>query len=85
MDDRRAQFLIAVGDLCTAAGLAGLHVQVRLRTEHGGGARGIPHPGADSGGPQADDTGYGRMFAVADRIIDLEDVEECTIYSPDRP
>jgi hypothetical protein len=85
MDDRRAQFLIAVGELCTAAGLAALEVQVRPGGEDGETACGIPRPlgSRDAGEPPAGATGYPRTLAVGDRIVNLEDIEACTIYAPD--
>lgn len=84
MDDRHAQFLIAIGDLCTAAGLAALEVQVRPGREDGEVARGVPRPrpSRDGGEPPADATGYPRTLVVGDRIVNLEDVEACTIYAP---
>jgi hypothetical protein len=86
MDDRRAQFLIAVGDLCGAARLAGLVVEVRLGG-HGDLVRGVPrsHPAADED-DEVDDTGYTHALIVDDRIIDLETVEACMIFAPsDQP
>lgn len=86
MDDRHAQFLIAVGDLCTAAGLAGLEVQVRPREGHGGSARGVPTAPSSPAGEQhqADDTGYPRTLAVGDHIVNLETIEACTVFAPSR-
>lgn len=84
MDDRRAQFLIAVGELCTAAGLAALEVQVRPGLEDGEAACGVPRPwpSRDGGEPPAHATGFPPTFAVGDRIVNLEDIEACTIYAP---
>lgn len=84
MDDRHAQFLIAVGDLCTAAGLAGLEVEVRPNVDRGERIRGVPYarraPGA--GADAVNETGYARPMAIGDHIIDLADIHECTVYAP---
>jgi hypothetical protein len=84
MDDRHAQFLIAVGDLCSTAAMAGLQVEildVRGTTTHG-----IPGAVRSAGGKDAvDDTGYAKAFRVEDHVVDLEDVVQCTIRSPAVP
>jgi hypothetical protein len=84
MEDRHAQFLIAVGDLCAAAGLAGLEVHVRPREGSGPIARGVPTSPALPVDPrdQADETGCRRTLAVGDRIVDLESIVACTIFAP---
>jgi hypothetical protein len=82
MDDRRAQFLIAVADLCGAASLAGLEVEVRPAGGPAETARGIPHPHAASGGDEVEATGYGRTLAIDGRILNLDEVEQCTIFAP---
>ncbi|HLI60523.1 MAG TPA: hypothetical protein VKV21_12760 [Solirubrobacteraceae bacterium] len=84
MDDQHAQFLIAVGDLCAAAGLAGLEVQVQPREDGGPAVRGVPSEPSSSPAArdQVDDIGYRRTLAVGDRIIDLESIVACTIYAP---
>ena len=84
MDDRQGQFLIAVGDLCTAAGLASLEVQVLARGDGGGVARGVPRLRLpDGAADEVGATGYARTLVVGGRIIPLEDLAECTIYAPD--
>jgi hypothetical protein len=84
MDDRRAQFLIAVGDLCTAAGLAGLEVEVRPNVDRSERIRGVPYPhrAADAGADTINETGYARPMAIGDHVIDLDDIHECTVYAP---
>jgi hypothetical protein len=85
MDDRHAQFLIAIDDLCTAAGLAGLEVHVQLRDGQGEPVRGVPSApssrSSESGG-ESDETGYARTLAVGDHIVGLESVEALTVYAP---
>jgi len=84
MDDRCAQFVIAVGDLCTAAGLAGLEVEMwGKRADSGVAARGVPYPQrAVDGGEELEDTGYTRTLVLDGCVIDLSEVEACTIYAP---
>ena len=83
LDDSHAQFLIAVGDLCVAAELAGLRVDVVT----GGGRRigGIPASlrGAE-GGEQVNETGYTRTFRVNDALVNLDDILECAVHAPTR-
>ncbi len=84
MDDREAHFMIAVGDLCSAAGLAGLAVEIRAGGGDGNAVRGVPQllPGVD-GGPQVDDTGYARTLVIDDHVVDLIQVKACTIFAPE--
>jgi len=85
MDDRQAQFLIAVGDLCIAAGVAGLQVRVRTCDGREAIARGAPYARfRDTGAEAIDDAGFVPSFLVDDRCVDPEDVVDCTIYAPDR-
>jgi hypothetical protein len=80
MDDRRAQFLIAVADLCAAASLARLEVELRTRGDEV--VRGIPHPRyAPAAGHEADGAERGRVVVIDDHILRLDELEECTIYS----
>jgi hypothetical protein len=83
LDDSHAQFLIAVGDLCAAAELAGLRVEVLI----GGGQRigGIPASlrRAERGG-QVNETGYTRTFRVSDALVNLDDILECAVHAPPR-
>jgi len=83
MNDRCAQFMIAVGDLCTAAGLAGLEVEMRRDRVTPALTRGIPYPQrAVDGGEEIDETGYTHTLIVDGLVIDLAEVEACTIYAP---
>lgn len=83
MDDRRAQFLITIGDMCLAANLAGLVVRVRSRDGSEGAARGVPYLREGVAGEAVDDTGYRRSLIVNDRLVDLEEIVECTICAPE--
>ena len=81
MDDRRSQFLIAVGDLCAVATLASLDIEVC--TADGTLVRGIPGVlRSAQGEAQVDDTGYARTFRIAARIVNLEEIVGCRITSP---
>jgi len=83
MDDRLAQFLIAVDELCTAASLAGLDVELRERGTGTMIARGVPHsPSRMEAGRDGDDTGCAPVLVIDDRFVDLERVGACTIYPP---
>jgi hypothetical protein len=79
-EDARAQFRIAVGDLCMAAEVGGLIVE--LLTQSGECTAGVPR-WIDRGPRDPwDETGYGRTFRVSDRLVDLNDVVACTIRAP---
>ena len=81
MDDRRSQFLIAVGDLCSVATLASLDVEVC--TADGSRIRGVPGVlRSAQGEAQVDDTGYARTFRIEARIVNLEEIVGCGISSP---
>lgn len=82
MDNRRAQFLIAVGDLCTAAGLAELEVDLSWRGDGGGvrAIRGIPRPTRSC--DELEEIGYARTLRVDDRVIEMQDVVACTLHAP---
>ena len=81
VDDRRLQFMIAVGDLCSSAALASLNVEVC--TADGTRVRGVPgvvHPAA--GEAALDDIGYARTLRINARVVNLEDIVQCSICSP---
>jgi hypothetical protein len=81
MDDRYAQFLIAVGDLCVAAALAGLDIEAR--TTDGVRTVGVPGPLSHADGDkQFDEGGYDRTFRIDDRVMNLEEIVECTVRAP---
>jgi hypothetical protein len=81
VDDRRSQFLIAVGDLCCVASLASLNVEVC--TADGTRVRGIPGVlRSAQGDAQVDSTGYARTFRIDARIVNLEEIVGCSFCSP---
>jgi hypothetical protein len=74
-------FLIAVGDLCVAASLAQLPVEVHTR--HGLQVAGVPGmPNRGRGHQQANDTGYAKTLLINDQLLELEDVTACTVRLP---
>ena len=81
MDDRYAEFLIAVCIICDAAQRARLGVAVR--TETGIEVAGVPVIGAATAGDQLDDTGYARTLRIDDARINVDEVISCTINAPD--
>jgi hypothetical protein len=82
MENRHAQFLIAVGELCLAAETGGLMIDIV--TSDGASACGVPGAVRPTGSDrQVDDTGFARMFRVDGRIVDLAAVRACTIRAPD--
>ena len=81
MDDRHAQFLIAISELCAAAATAELPVE--LDTNDGHRLRGVPTPAPFSRGVgEIDDTGYGDPIQVDGIAVALETIRACTIRSP---
>ena len=83
MDDRRAEFLIAVGGMCDAAQRAGLGVVVR--TQGGTRIAGVPMIGGADSTDELGETGYARTFWVDDAQIALDEVVSCTISTPAGP
>jgi hypothetical protein len=81
MNDRHAQFLIAVGDLCAAAALAGLEVEAC--TADGGRALGVPGSlRHTNGAEQIDDSGYARTFRIDGHLVNLDEIVECSVRAP---
>ena len=80
IDDRHAEFLMAVGGMCLAAELANLAVVVR--TADGARVVGVPTVRAAAAGDELADTGYARTFRVEDMPINLDEVVSCTIRAP---
>ena len=78
MDDRRAEFLILVGDMCVTAARARLPVEL----EHLCGARirGVPtYVARACGTEEVDHTGYGYTIRIDDATINLRDITRCTV------
>jgi hypothetical protein len=80
IDDRYAEFLIAVGGMCDAAQRAGLGVVIT--TAGGEEITGVPAIRGASGGNELHDTGYARMFRVDDALVRLDEVVSCEIRAP---
>ncbi len=84
MDERLDHFLTSVGDLCAAAALAQLDIEVVTgdRTR----VRGVPSsPRPAEGDDEVDDTGFARTFRIANHLIAFKDIIACTIHSPNPP
>ena len=81
IEDARAQFVIAIGDLCAAAEVGSLVVE--LLTEAGERSAGVPAWVERPGEPESiDEPPYAQLFMVSDRLVDLDDVVACTIRVP---
>ncbi len=81
MDERRSQFIIALGRLFADARLAALTVRVTLD----GGAElvGVPTPPAPGDGPtQIDDTGYEDAVTIDGTVVPMSQVVEVRVYRP---
>jgi hypothetical protein len=83
MRDDQAQFFIAVADLCAAASLAG--VQIEVLTGSGRRISGVPSaaPAARRHGEELDHTGYAGIMVINDVVVDLADIQRCSIFAPD--
>ena len=81
MDDRRAHFLTMIGDMCAAAGVANITVEVMLAD--GTTASGVPSPrfsgNADS---TLRETGYSNLLRLDDEWIHLETVVGFVVRTP---
>jgi hypothetical protein len=83
VDDRVAQFLVAVGKLCGDAHLGGFAVRLRLLDD--GEILGVPDPPAETDGAgQLDDTGFADQLSVEGVVVALSDVAEASIQRPAR-
>jgi hypothetical protein len=81
MNNAHSQFLIVVGDICAAATLAGLWVEVQ--TDAGARLFGTPAPiGAAYGVEEVDDTGYQQTVTIGDGTVNLDEIVQCTIRAP---
>jgi hypothetical protein len=80
MDDRRAHFLIMLGDACLSAGLADIAVEVL--TAEGDRLAGVPSAQPTSGGAELNETGLpdGMLFDGAP--LQLENVVEFVVRTP---
>jgi hypothetical protein len=81
VDDRVAQFLVSVGNLCADAHVGGLTVQLVL--DNGAEIVGVATPPPESeGSDQLDGTGYVDCVRVDGVDVPLSEVAEATIYRP---
>ena len=81
MDDRHAQFLILIGELCLAA--ANGKLPVTFETTDGSRLIGIPEISTSPGGDdEVDDTGLAGTIHVDGRPMRLQDILRCTITAP---
>ena len=76
--DDEAQFLIAVGDVCMSAELAGLTVELLLLS----GDRLVGVPRISASGDPVDAEGWTRAFTLDSTPVELESVARCTIHAP---
>lgn len=78
MDDRRAEFLILVGDICLTAARARLPVE--LEHLYGARTRGVPtYVNPARGAEEVGHTGYGNTIRIDDATINLRDITRCTV------
>jgi hypothetical protein len=82
MRDEEAQFFVAVADLCTAASVAAMTVEILL--ESGRHVAGVPAPvpAAGRAGEELDDSGYTRTLFIDGTAVDLGDVRRCCLIAP---
>jgi hypothetical protein len=81
MDDRQAQFLILVGDVCLYAAIADLSVSVKLAD--GSQRSGVPTGVSPTAGrDEVDHTGYADVIEIADQEVSLRSIVECTFCQP---
>ena len=81
MDDRRAHFLTMLGDVCVAAGLGSMRVELLLSD----GSRLVgtpsPHPATEGGSP-TDETGDRIRRWIDGVSAQVEDVVEFLVRTP---
>jgi hypothetical protein len=84
VDDRVAQFLVSVGNLCADAHVGGL--TVRLVLEKGEQVVGVAAPPPESeGSDELDTTGYVDCVWIGGVAVALSEVVEATIHRPPLP
>jgi hypothetical protein len=82
MDDRYAEYVIAVGQLCAAAALA--RFQLEVVTTDGRvivGLVGAPRTAAGDG--ELEDTGVQRTVRIDGALVNLDEIVRCTVLSPE--
>ena len=82
MDDRYAEYVIAIGRLCAAAELA--RFPVEMVTRDGRVVVGfVGAPRAAAGEGELDATGLQRTIRVDDALINLDEIVRCTAALPE--
>ena len=82
MDDRYAEYVIAVSELCAAAELASFQLEV-LTTEGQVVAGMVGAPRAAAGDAELDHTGVQRTVRIDGALVNLDEIVRCTIHRPD--
>jgi hypothetical protein len=81
MDDRSAEYVIAVGQLCAAAELANFRLEVLTTTGRVvTGLAGAPRTAA--GDQELDHTGLRRTVRIDGALVNLDEITRCTVHSP---
>jgi hypothetical protein len=81
MDDRFAEYVIAVGQLCAAAELAKFRLEVLTTTgQVVTGLAGAPRTA--SGDQELDHTGLRRTVRIDGALVNLDEIAQCTVHSP---
>lgn len=81
MDDRYSEYLIAVGQLCTAAELARFPLEVV--TADGQVVVGlVDAPRTAAGVGELDETGLQRTVRIDDALVNLDEIVRCTMLPP---
>jgi len=81
MNDRRAHFLTMLGDVCVAAGLGSMRVELLLSDGSRLAGTPSPHPATEGGSP-TDETGYSSTLLIDGASAQLEDVVEFVVRTP---
>jgi hypothetical protein len=81
MDDRYSEFMIAIGQLCAAAELASLHLEVV--TADGQVVVGlVGAPRTAEGDGELDHTGLRRTVRIDGAPVNLDEIVRCTLHRP---
>ena len=82
MDDRFFEYVIAVGQVCAAAELAGFEVEVV--TADGQVIVGlVGAPRIADGEIELDETGLQRTVRIGDALVNLDEIVRCTMHLPE--
>jgi hypothetical protein len=81
MDDRYSEFMIAIGQLCAAAELASLNLEVV--TTDGQVVIGlVGAPRTAEGAGELDHTGLQRTVRIDGALVNLDEIVRCTLHRP---